>query len=882
MLIKTRKGRWPLLGGIVILFLVITVTFNKKHAIDEAYETLEHINAQDWGYSSLKGLFGLPTLRELGKSPSAVIVGLIKRFPTYVAPRVPEILSTKIQDFPSRPNLERIDIDIKFKDYQTILSDRERALKETMLNNPHSVNAKISYQGRRIKAKIRLKGDLPDHWRSKMRMSFRVNLKGKSTIKGFKRFSIHSPGSRQHPYDQIFQDLVRNAGGLSTRHDYVRVFVNGADWGVMNIEEHMSKELLEKQQSKESIIIKFGDEQSWRYEKNSKQTYPKYRLSDYKLYNSVYQGEKYLDNLLVRQRYSYIVENFQAENLEKISDVESLSRTAMVAGIWNNFHSLHAFNTRYYLNPYNIKLEPITSDQGFFIPIENTKPILQQAKMLFKAALVSEEGKMRFKKDLDNAIKASQNLKDLAAYYESFFPSDYPVDYSILYNNIKTFPQNAVQLKSNPPRAKIKPQKPISPPAESFIPPSKTQAAQMPAYVSTRHYDNGKLIIYNLLPIPLALEEIQYKGRKLELTDKTIPPHEVGAGQLIVETGVTGVQDNAFEVTTSYMGIKKTIKNQFTHVAKTYNPLTDLSNLDDFPFINESPHGYRINQGKWTISKPLMLKGDLSIEFGTEISFAPNAYMIVKGNLTAKGTAEAPIIFKATEDSWKGLYIIEGREQSHLEHVSIKNTIALSDGLLELTGGVTFYKSPVNLIHTVFDGTKAEDALNIVKSDFLMQNVTVRNTPSDGFDSDFSKGKILSSHFENIGGDAVDFSGSQVEIVDLKANDIHDKAVSGGEGSTLVVRDSNFINVGVGIASKDGSTVTAENIKVKDYTLSAIMTYVKKDMFGAPKLFISQSELTGGKTASRQAGTELTIDGNQIAEEAIDVKELYSGEVMKK
>ena len=78
---------------------------------------------------------------------------------------------------------------------------------------------------------------------------------------------------------------------------------------------------------------------------------------------------------------------------------------------------------------------------------------------------------------------------------------------------------------------------------------------------------------------------------------------------------------------------------------------------------------------------------------------------------------------------------------------------------MSLTGGVTFYKTNVELKNVNFLGSSAEDALNIVHSNYRLENVLITNCNSDAFDSDFSTGKISHSKFKNIKGDALDFSG---------------------------------------------------------------------------------------------------------------------------
>ena len=48
----------------------------------------------------------------------------------------------------------------------------------------------------------------------------------------------------------------------------------------MNIEEHVSKEFLEKQKRKDSIIVKFGTEKLREYKHKSQNAYKNYRLDN--------------------------------------------------------------------------------------------------------------------------------------------------------------------------------------------------------------------------------------------------------------------------------------------------------------------------------------------------------------------------------------------------------------------------------------------------------------------------------------------------------------------------------------------------------------------------------------------------------------------------
>ena len=59
------------------------------------------------------------------------------------------------------------------------------------------------------------------------------------------------------PYDYTFQSITQYIDNLSSMHKFAHVYVNGKNWGVMDI---ASKELLEKQNRKDFIIVRFGNE----------------------------------------------------------------------------------------------------------------------------------------------------------------------------------------------------------------------------------------------------------------------------------------------------------------------------------------------------------------------------------------------------------------------------------------------------------------------------------------------------------------------------------------------------------------------------------------------------------------------------------------------
>ena len=90
-------------------------------------------------------------------------------------------------------------------------------------------------------------------------------------------------------------------------------------------------------------------------------------------------------------------------------------------------------------------------------------------------------------------------------------------------------------------------------------------------------------------------------------------------------------------------------------------------------------------------------------------------------------------------------------------------------------------------------------------------------------------------------------------------------------------------NIGVGIASKDGSRVNGANISISDFELHAAMSYSKKNYYDSfSSLELLNSTIQGLNPFLSQTGTRLIVNGKIIQEQDINVENLYSSGVMKK
>ena len=856
-MIIQKRNRSP--KFIFISFLVMIVIFfyplNVKNVLWNYYEK---ISTFDFGASSIHQMFGGSV-----KEPKNII-----RF----IKKTPRALKNIMFGVDRKKEIQNLYIDIKFKHYRKILDERIVALGRGVKTNFQNYNAELTFNNKKYNAKIGLKGLLNDHWRSKHRFSLKIKLKGNNSIEGMKEFSIHKPQSRQYPFDNLFQELVRGFNNISPNHSIYNVYVNGENWGIMDVEERINSEFLEKQKRKESIVLEIGGDQDFVYRHSVDSLYNGYRISDPNINVRVINSEKYLVNETNRKWYSYIIENI---NKPYLFENNSFSKALILSLIWGNTHVLQGKNLKFYFNPYTLKLTPITTDQGWIFPLNKKIDLEKPFDNLIKTNLF----KNNFEKNFNEVEKVILGIDSILEKWQNYFPLDNKVNLKNLDKNKKFIVDN-LNFLINQDYSK-----------KEFLKLNminETQAKKLPQHIYARHFENGKIHIYNLTREDLKIKKIKIDSIELnQFIDFEIKGVESNDyNPVIIDSNIIGLNDNKIEITTEILdSIQRTYKIEYTLFNdRINNPLLKISNLDSIDFIKKiDDKNYLIKSGTWKINRPLVLDNNLTIEKGTKLIFDENSYLIINGKLDVLGTSKKEVIFMAKNKNWKGIYVYNSEEKSSINYTKFYNLSNVQDGILFLTGGINFYKSNVEISNTDFINSYSEDFLNIIHSQFKLDNVRFSNSKSDAFDSDFSNGQILNSNFLDIKGDALDFSGSDVIIYETDFKNINDKSVSAGEMSNIEISFIKMTESGVGIASKDKSMVNINNSIFSKIKLYPLMTYQKKSFFGASNLSGENLLFDNNENCCfNQINSTMNVNGNQITGSELDVDKLYQSEIMKK
>jgi len=328
-------------------------------------------------------------------------------------------------------------------------------------------------------------------------------------------------------------------------------------------------------------------------------------------------------------------------------------------------------------------------------------------------------------------------------------------------------------------------------------------------------------------------------------------------------------------------------KNYFVKI----NYLNSFHNLDEFKLSNQDlflNFFKKKNNDLFLKEKTVKIDTNLYIPNGMNVIIYPgqkiiltnNSFIISDSRWIVDGSAEQ-IFISGVKDNFGGGLMIRGPiEKSYFNNVKFthlngfkkefldkKNNVRYStitshtknkinnyservfikdsnrsNSEFNILGSLNFYETNVQLKNLIFDKIASEDALNVINSKFIINDIKFIENISDSIDSDFSSGTINDAKFMNIGNDAIDFSGSAANVKNLYFNDIGDKLISAGENSNIDISNIKAEKSYVGIASKDGSFVNGENIFMENVKLPFV-SYNKKFEYEPASMYLKNVNL---------------------------------------
>lgn len=837
---------------------------------------------------------------------------------------VSEEIQTEVQLYRAN-GLPNLFLDIPFESMMRIEQKREEALEIGVLHSSDLdyVPATLRLnEEQRLDMKLRLKGDWVDHLRSD-KWSFRIHItEDDGAVLGMRRFSLQAPHTRSFASEWGFHQTLFREDILATRYTFVNVIINGEYKGIYALEEHFTGDLLEAQERREGIIFRLNEDLLWLdwtnfldLENHADSKIGRFWLVDDPLANEIipYRENYIADREALTEELNAakeLLHSFQHGFLsaDQVLDEELWGKYFAITDLWAGGHGVDWINTMYYYNPVTGLLEPIAFDGFVFHPSFTRR---QLAYPFSDSPLFDNPGVQKAYVETLERITTPEyiaGLKDqfgaqLEDYYDLLVKEYEGVDYE----EFRRFEGPPLEL----PWGDLEKRAELL--ARNLNP---AQPVRGNYHLVEREGETYlKVDLMNLMVLPVQIQELVWGDRAVAFqkawcedqhcAEKLVPdledpvlrredgtdftpiafyiPLKEFEGAIFSETQLTlrvnlygGSQVIEVPLASRYVpeGLETGIKPSVT--------LAEA--LDTHPFLVEAGENQLvIKPGTWDVEGDLILPegARLTIPEGTTLRFGTGSVFLAHGAVSLLGTEEAPVLITAREDSWGGMVVLEASETSQWKHAAVEKMAGIPYPGWVLTGGITFYQSPVDLSHVRMGHNTTEDALNIIQAHFTMNMVEFLDTPSDAFDGDFVSGEVIACHFHDIGGDAFDVSGSSVEVRQALMERIGDKAVSVGEKSTVILEDLILRDVNIGIASKDLSSVTAEGITIERAQVAGLAAYIKKPQYGPATLTASEVELIETETlAMCQTDSRIVLNGEVIPAQDFDVGALYDQGVL--
>ena len=801
---------------------------------------------------------------------------------------------SSIKIFSNFNKIDKITIDIKYKNYLKIMKSREKAIEYGRLKDEFVkwVPAKIQLNNKNLNVKVKLKGTHDDHWSHPYKWSFKIKTKDKDeNIYGLKTFALQHPATISYLYEWLFHIVLKEENLIAHQVKFVNLVVNGNDLGVYILMEQISKELIEKNKRREGPIIGF-DKELWIEEVKNIDNLgindidqffwkAKIKPARFKKDQRNTIQETYLNKAIS------LLEAFRKKELKAnmVFDVDQLAKLMAIKAIFASL-DFDWKDIKFYYNPITELLEPVSREvhaiHHDFTKLSlwafNAEPLIFPWHKQFLDLLF--EDPVFYEKYLTELFRISE--KDYLQ--------------KIIKKNDKDFNKYLLALQKNYPTVEIFSKVKLAT-NNKFLLDSLNPLSGINVNFANLKNNIIEMNISNLQMLPVKILGIKFENNKKIFLENEIFIREKKHNKYFekniikIDCSEYNCQENKIDEYEIIYKILGQTKNRYSNIEFWNNSENiknlqsqkeNYSNLKKYHFFKFDKNKIIVKQGSWIFEDQIVIPKnyELIVQPGTELTFINKAQIISYSPIFIIGTKDNPIIFKSNfdgnvnkyrqissnKDFGFGILVIKAQEKSIIKHVVFDKFSSPSIASNQsASGAINFYESDVEITNSKFlNNLRGDDYLNIIRSNFLLSDNIFENTNGDSVDIDFSNGTIKNSIFNKSLNDAIDFSGSNVNLSNIKIIDAGDKAISAGEESEIFINNMLILNSKMGLVSKDKSKLFAQNVNISGSNI-AISAYVKKSQYGPAFIDAKNIKIENSKLKYfKQKDSVITINENLI------------------
>lgn len=750
-------------------------------------------------------------------------------------------------------SFETLEMKIDDADFAVLKKARDKALKRgvQISEGKDYVDATLKHKGKKIKAKIRLKGHMTDHLEDK-KWSFRVHTKKGDAFMGMKIFSLQSPGTRNYIYEWIYHQMMKQEGIIALRYDFIKLKVNDESWGIYAVEENFGEELVQNNERVKGPIMRFDPDLYWVSRINE---IDKIRINEeyatmQSAFVDVYDDKNVFQDSSLLNRYHQaikLIESFRRGKLStsQVFDVKKLATFHAIIDLVGGHHSIDWSDIKYYFNPETNLLEPVAYES---FSVRNTGQLAGAYKYsstikqeyitdwhtaLFSDAdffreYISSVNHVSDKKWLDGFFdKIHDELENkLATIYNEYYTKQLPME---------GYYQNQENMK---------------------------HILSVPwgfnAYFNATANDSLYINVGGIDALPYEIRKLYIDSLEIKLDHPVIvDPKEKNAyvKYRLVALPLKGFPLNKIQSTTKIkfeagvLGNKQSFKQKLLMVGlpdeKPYlyeqSTLTGLSFLE----VNETTKEITFKRGAYTIEKTLVIPAGYTVKINeaTTISFARGAGLLSYSPLSVKGSEEMPVTFAGT-DSLAGFITIinTGDKTSGFRHVQFIN--GGEDHDRGISAALRLYHSPAQISNCVFSSQRY-DALRITSSKVNISKTVFSNIEQTALKLNYCDVEMTDVQISSCKNGA-ELKGAKLRADFLKIKKAKKTGIEINEAGYFQGSDINISKCKTGIEALDNAQANIVKMVLEDNDLG-IKAHKKGDVYGPSKVNIRTLSEKGNK-----------------------------------
>tara|TARA_Y200000002_G_C22684361_1_gene665390 strand:+ start:193 stop:2868 length:2676 start_codon:yes stop_codon:yes gene_type:complete len=756
-------------------------------------------------------------------------------------------------------------------------------LEKTPLSTKKWVKAKVEYDGNNLRdIRLRYRGDNPRNWLM-LKKSFKIRTKRKEQIDGVRNFDYFLYSGR------IFMPffISKKMNLINQKANIVDIFFNGEPKGLFVEVDRIDENFL---RNNNLMPVNIYKGENWNVEKhigvndnlfNNANLWSKLAIFNQKKDNDKSDLEKFLKALNKKKYYN--------ENLiQDYIDMDYFSKFEAFLTLTQNSHHDWSHNLRFVLDPWSGKIIQLITDPNISNSIHEYPFLIDFAANDLSSYLNLRTDFIHNKyKWLYHYIKKQDVITELEKYFNlikkdlSLAEKKEPFSFDL--NHTADFQKRLNFLKSN--------KKNISEILESNFQNSYWKKGDngLEIVVSGHNslsnlkftFDNENAPEWVGLDInydkKISETEPKFFLKKNKNSQTINVPIVIYANRIKKSNSQSKTDQDykLYSVDTKFSFItendKKPInissenfftKKNYNLISKKTNNAVKTNNSNKIIFIKQRTKSTKILSGNIIVKEDLVFNNPVKIEKGTVFSIMPNKHVIFKNKVVARGDKENPIIFKKLNSAgfnnseikpWGSIVLIGGNTKNSIfDHVKIRGGSGGWYKQFYFTSMFSLHNADdIKIINSEFSSNEIfDDTIHIVYcKNIILKNIEILNAYADAIDIDISKNiYIENANIVSPINDGIDFMQSAGELNNVSVSYSKDKALSIGENSSVVIKNSKFSSNNIGVAIKDKSKAKIYNTSFKDNDIQ-VAGYAKNWRYsGGGNIEIYKSFFSSSKT----------------------------------